>query len=57
MYNTSNVIFKLDAEPFIPKKQTDFEVEQKNAIEKMYRYYNYLIMDQNRDKLKQRFLN
>lgn len=45
--NTSKLILKLDAEPFTPKKQSDFEEEKFKTIERMYHYYNYTINGQN----------
>eukprot|EP00347_Sterkiella_histriomuscorum_P016937 403351281 len=54
--NTAAMVLSLDAEPFKPKKKPfDIEAEKKKVIEKMYRYYNYLIVDKSQDMYRARY--
>jgi hypothetical protein len=61
--NSSKILLNQDSEPFIPmptdddegaenlsEPQMDEEGKQR-AIERLYHYYNYLILEQNRDRL------
>ena len=48
-----------DSEPFIPVATDDEEevfeedniVEKQKTVEKLYHYYNFLLLDQNRERL------
>lgn len=61
--NSSKILLNQDSEPFIPmptnddatteilsELQMDEEGKQR-AIERLYHYYNYLILEQNRERL------
>lgn len=41
----------IDAEPFYPNAEERNLIEKKRIVAQMYCYYNYLLLDANRDNL------
>ncbi|CDW88895.1 UNKNOWN [Stylonychia lemnae] len=50
--NSSDLVLQIDAEPYNPKNEINLESEKKRIVEKMYQYYNYLLLDQNKDRIR-----